>query len=84
MVPSFSRESSVAKQARIESIMRLKIAQGGEPVLRQQTRPLTPEEIVAAETQQLIAWMKETMHDAPGVGLAAPEAGRRLDEGRER
>ena len=55
--------------------MRLKIVQGGEPVLRQQARPLTPEEIVTAETQQLIAWMKETMYDAPGVGLAAPQVG---------
>jgi peptide deformylase len=55
--------------------MRLKIVQGGEPVLRRQARPLTPEEIVTAETQQLIAWMKETMYDAPGVGLAAPQVG---------
>ena len=55
--------------------MRLKIVQVGEPVLRQRARPLLHEEIVLPETQQLIAWMHETMRDAPGVGLAAPQVG---------
>ncbi len=55
--------------------MRLKIVQVGEPVLRQRARPLLLEEIALAETQQLIAWMHETMRDAPGVGLAAPQVG---------
>ena len=55
--------------------MRLKIVQAGEPVLRQPARPLLQEEIALAETQQLIAWMHETMRDAPGVGLAAPQVG---------
>ncbi len=55
--------------------MRLKIVQVGEPVLRQVARPLTPEEIQLAETQHLIAWMRDTMRDAPGVGLAAPQVG---------
>lgn len=55
--------------------MRLKIVQAGEPVLRRQPRVLTREEILAPETQQLIEWMKETMYDAPGVGLAAPQIG---------
>ena len=55
--------------------MRLKIVQAGEPVLRRQARMLTREEILAPETQQLIEWMKETMYDAPGVGLAAPQIG---------
>jgi len=31
------------------------------------------EEIILPETQQLIGWMRETMRDAPGVGLAAPQ-----------
>jgi len=44
-------------------------------VLRQRARPLLAEEIALAETQQLIAWMHETMRDAPGVGLAAPQVG---------
>ena len=55
--------------------MRLKIVQAGEPVLRQRARPLSLEEIVLPETQQLITWMHETMRDAPGVGLAAPQVG---------
>ena len=55
--------------------MRLKIVQAGEPVLRQQARVLTGKEILAPETQQLIEWMKETMYEAPGVGLAAPQVG---------
>jgi peptide deformylase len=55
--------------------VRLKIVQVGEPVLRQQARPLLQEEIALPETQQLIVWMHETMRDAPGVGLAAPQIG---------
>jgi peptide deformylase len=53
----------------------LKIVQAGEAVLRRQARPLAPEEILLAETRQLIEWMRATMHDAPGVGLAAPQVG---------
>ncbi len=44
-------------------------------MLRQRARPLLAEEIVLPETQQLIGWMQETMRDAPGVGLAAPQVG---------
>jgi len=55
--------------------MRLKIVQAGEPVLRRQARALMTEEILGPETRQLIEWMKETMYDAPGVGLAAPQIG---------
>jgi len=55
--------------------VRLKIVQVGEPVLRQRARPLLREEIALPETQQLIVWMHETMRDAPGVGLAAPQIG---------
>ena len=55
--------------------MRLKIVQTGEPVLRTPTRPLTRDEILAYEIQRLIPDMRETMHDAPGVGLAAPQVG---------
>jgi peptide deformylase len=55
--------------------MRLKIVQAGEPVLRAQARPLTREEIMADEIQRLIRDMRETMRDAPGVGLAAPQVG---------
>jgi peptide deformylase len=55
--------------------MRLKIMQTGEPVLREQARLLTPEEILSEETQRLIEDMRDVMHDAPGVGLAAPQVG---------
>jgi peptide deformylase len=55
--------------------VRLKIVQVGEPVLRQRARPLLEEEITLAETQHLILAMQETMRDAPGVGLAAPQVG---------
>jgi peptide deformylase len=55
--------------------MRLKIVQAGDPVLRQTARPLSAAEILAPDTQRLIHDMRETMHDAPGVGLAAPQIG---------
>jgi peptide deformylase len=52
--------------------------QAGEEVLRQQARVLSREEIVSPEIQQLIEYMRETMRDAPGVGLAAPQIGESL------
>jgi len=55
--------------------MRLKIMQTGEPVLREEARLLTPEEILSEETQRLIDDMRDAMRDAPGVGLAAPQVG---------
>lgn len=58
--------------------MILPIVQAGEPVLRQQARALRPNEIRSREIRELIADMKETMHAAPGVGLAAPQVGRNL------
>jgi peptide deformylase len=53
----------------------LEIVQTGNPVLRQQARPLSPAEITSKEIQKLIKSMRKTMHDAPGVGLAAPQVG---------
>jgi peptide deformylase len=53
----------------------LKIVQAGEPVLRVRGRDLSPAEITGPEIQQLIEVMRETMRDAPGVGLAAPQIG---------
>jgi len=55
--------------------MRLKIVSVGEAVLRQPARSLTAAEIRSAEIQQLIQHMRETVNDAPGVGLAAPQVG---------
>lgn len=55
--------------------MILKIVQAGEEVLRRRARPLSAEEIRSREIRELIEHMRETMHDAPGVGLAAPQIG---------
>ena len=53
----------------------LPIVQAGDPVLRAPARPLSLEEIQSTAIQQLIADMRETMRNAPGVGLAAPQVG---------
>ena len=45
----------------------------GDSILRQQTKPV---ESVDAEVQKLIVDMIETMHNAEGIGLAAPQVGR--------
>jgi peptide deformylase len=55
--------------------MLLPIVHAGEPVLRQQARALSPQEIGTKEIQNLIDHMRETMRGAPGVGLAAPQVG---------
>lgn len=46
--------------------------------MREPARALTREEILLPQTQDLIASMRETMHQAPGVGLAAPQIGMSL------
>ncbi len=48
------------------------IVQYGHPVLRQKCRPVT---LVDESLHQLVADMLETMVDANGVGLAAPQVG---------
>ena len=55
--------------------MKLQIVQAGDPVLRHQSRPLTKEEVASPSIQQLIELMRDTMREAPGVGLAAPQIG---------
>jgi peptide deformylase len=55
--------------------VRLHIAQIGEEVLRAPVRELSREEILSAKTQELIEHMRDTMRNAPGVGLAAPQVG---------
>jgi peptide deformylase len=50
-----------------------KIAQMGEPVLRRKADPIDPSEIGSTFIQTLIDDMIETMHDADGAGLAAPQ-----------
>ena len=44
-------------------------------MLRDQARALSAEEIRSESIQLLIEFMHETMQDAPGVGLAAPQVG---------
>jgi peptide deformylase len=55
--------------------MLLNLLQVGEPILREKARALSPEEIASERIQQLIHSMRETLHAAPGVGLAAPQIG---------
>jgi peptide deformylase len=58
--------------------MRIKVASVGEPVLRNAARVLRPEEIDTDRIRELIKHMRETLDDAPGVGLAAPQVGESL------
>jgi peptide deformylase len=51
----------------------LKIAQLGEPVLRRKADRIAAREIGSQRIQRLIDDMIETMHDADGAGLAAPQ-----------
>ena len=55
--------------------MRLKLVQVGEAVLRNSARELSRDEIRSRDIRQLIDFMHETLRDAPGVGLAAPQVG---------
>ena len=66
----------------------LKIARMGHPVLLQNCQPVA--DPGAPEIRRLVADMIETMEDAPGVGLAAPQVYQslrlfvfRVPEGRE-
>ncbi|MCA1691777.1 MAG: peptide deformylase [Actinobacteria bacterium] len=58
--------------------MLLDILQIGNPVLRRRPRALERDEIATPFVQELIVSMRETMYDAPGVGLAAPQVGESL------
>lgn len=55
-----------------------KIVQVGDPVLRRRARELGRDEIATPAIHELIARMRDTMRDAPGVGLAAPQIGESL------
>jgi peptide deformylase len=56
----------------------LEIVQVGTPVLRQQAREVTADELASDRIQKLILDMRDTMRAAPGVGLAAPQVGESL------
>ena len=55
--------------------MLLKIVEAGDPVLRRPARVLSRDEILSPRVEVLIALMRDTMREAPGVGLAAPQIG---------
>ncbi len=55
--------------------MILNIVQREDPVLRQIAAEVPIEEITSERIKDIILSMKETMHAAPGVGLAAPQVG---------
>ncbi|HTF72497.1 MAG TPA: peptide deformylase [Edaphobacter sp.] len=54
--------------------MILKICEVGNPVLRKRARSLSADEIRSKDIQDLIGHMRDTMRDAPGVGLAIGES----------
>lgn len=56
----------------------LPIREMGDPVLRQEAREVTLEELRGKELQRLIDDMIETMRAANGAGLAAPQVGASL------
>ena len=58
--------------------MQIKISNVGETALRTRARMLTQEEISSVMIRDLIEHMRETLSDAPGVGLAAPQIGQSL------
>jgi peptide deformylase len=70
--------ASAQKASEAAIVMTEKIVQIGDPVLRQPARALSRDEIVSDTIQQLIVRMKDTMYQAPGVGLAAPQIGESL------
>jgi peptide deformylase len=47
----------------------------GNPLLRERSRELTRDELAAPQMQQLIDDLIDTMHDANGAGIAAPQVG---------
>jgi len=54
----------------------LKILTNPDPILRRQSRPVV--DVSAAEIQELIPQMLETMLKKDGVGLAAPQIGKNI------
>lgn len=67
---SFRRDSSISRG--LKSVAILRIRTFGDPVLRQRAREVDK---ITDLHRKLIADMFDTMRDAPGVGLAAPQVG---------
>lgn len=53
--------------------MLLRIAKMGNPILRQVAQTVTEDDLLDPATQRLIDDMIETVRDADGIGLAAPQ-----------
>lgn len=53
----------------------LRIVQAGHPALRARSRTFRPSLMDAELVRELVEAMVVTMHDAPGVGVAAPQVG---------
>lgn len=53
----------------------LPIVQLGDPVLRARAADVDPSRLAEPKLKELIDAMRETMREAPGVGLAAPQIG---------
>jgi peptide deformylase len=68
--PTGARPVSAAPEAEAPTIV-----QTGDAVLRSRAREVTPEELATPAMQALVVRMIETMREAPGVGLAAPQIG---------
>src|SRR5579863_436157 len=58
--------------------MLLKLYQTGQPILRKRAKPVSRRELASSHVQEVIDYMVATLHDAPGVGLAAPQVGEAL------
>ncbi|MEN9579534.1 MAG: peptide deformylase [Pseudomonadota bacterium] len=57
----------------VAAVVIRKVAQLGEPVLRQDAAPITREQLASQWLQRLVADMTTTMRDAEGAGLSAPQ-----------
>lgn len=59
----------------------MRVVQLGDPILRQTSKELTPEQIVSDEVQQLLARMKQTLNGLQSISsengnaLSAPQSG---------
>ncbi|WP_330256306.1 peptide deformylase [Nocardia sp. NBC_00565] len=61
-------------EALLDGVRPLPIVIAGDPVLRNPAAPYDGQ-LTAAQLDRLVLAMRETMHAAPGVGLAAPQVG---------
>jgi peptide deformylase len=58
--------------------MLLKLYQTGQPILRKPAKRVSKQLLHTQKVQDIIDFMIDTLRDAPGVGLAAPQIGESL------